>query len=434
MRKLTALVLALCMILCLAACGGGGSTPSNNGGNTVPANNSANSTENTTPTNNAANNTAVVRGAVSGKTYVNKSLDVSLKVPDTWTFADDDYIAQITGISSKLLDNTNIGKALDDGGQVMDMYAANGSGIGNMNLVLQKKPAAAALYTDEQMFKSMETTLKDQFSAAGFTISDYEVIKAKFRGEEKAVLHTILSSGSTSMDQYQVWLRPDGDYMGILTVSGIGMKDPSAVFSWFGFADGKGMENWTDFKEPEPAKDDTPSTNRPDIGKTSGTVYTNDFFNLKLTLPKGWTLMTEDQLAQYNSITTEQLRKTDFTNQVTVLYAQESKTNNSINIIINSSGDALSAFSDEQLFNLAEDSTIESLKAQGYTVKLYEVQKAKFMGEERAVIRMDLEVQGISFTEYQFWLRPEGKYCAIVTFGGVTVDPAPFYNMFSTLK
>ena len=131
MKKIFALILALCMVFSLAACGGG-STPANNAANTTPANNSAN-----TPTNNTANTEEAYRGKVTGNTYVNEPLDLKLTLPSGWTIFNDEQIAQQQGVTKEFFEGTSIEKIVDSTGSMMVFYAMKGAGINNLNIIMR---------------------------------------------------------------------------------------------------------------------------------------------------------------------------------------------------------------------------------------------------------------------------------------------------------
>ena len=93
MKKVLAMILVLCMVFGLAACGGG-STPANNTANNVaaPANNANNA-------NNASNNTEVklTRGEVNINGYTNEYFNLKFKKPTGWEIYSDETLKKQYG-------------------------------------------------------------------------------------------------------------------------------------------------------------------------------------------------------------------------------------------------------------------------------------------------------------------------------------------------
>ena len=120
-------------------------------------------------------------------------------------------------MTGELLSSTDVADFLGKNGQFMDMMLANGSS-NSVNLILQPKQEQLALYSDEQIFTLIESTLKEQFAAAGIEVSLYEPLTMQVGGQERTVLHMVLA-GDPDVNEYQIWYRDSDAYMGILTVA-----------------------------------------------------------------------------------------------------------------------------------------------------------------------------------------------------------------------
>ena len=115
------------------------------------------------------------------------------------------------------MSGTDVADFFTKNGQFMDMVLASPSG-NSINLILQPSQALLASYSDEQVFTMSESTFKSQFAAAGLTLSVYEPLTMQVGGQERTVLHMVLS-GDVDVNEYQIWYRNSDACMGILTIA-----------------------------------------------------------------------------------------------------------------------------------------------------------------------------------------------------------------------
>ena len=118
----------------------------------------------------------------------------------------------------ELFKETDVADLIAKNGQLMDLMMSSATGS-NVNLILQPNQAALKNYSDEQIFTLSEATFKAQFAAAGMDVKAYEPVEMQVGGETRTVLHITLSANGTEMEEYQIWLRPEAEYMGVLTVA-----------------------------------------------------------------------------------------------------------------------------------------------------------------------------------------------------------------------
>ena len=115
-------------------------------------------------------------------------------------------------------------------GQFTDMMMVTLAG-NSINLILQPKNALLDMYTDEQIFTLSADAMKSQFTAAGYSVETFEPVKMEIAGQERTILHMVLNAGGVMADEYQIWLRSDCDYMGILTVAILDGSDPQPILA-----------------------------------------------------------------------------------------------------------------------------------------------------------------------------------------------------------
>ena len=247
MKKLYALLLALCLMLSLAACGStpapatssetpqpaaeapAAETPAAEPAATEEPESAAPETEEPAAEEPQAEAPAQdgIRGTLLEDAYENAPLNLRIARPAGWIFYSDEQIAQVNNVTAELMSGTDVADYLNKNGQFMDMIMADAVG-NSLNLLLQPRQAALDLYSDEQIFTLSENTFRAQFSAAGMEISTFEPLTMQVGGQERTVLHMVLA-GDTEVDEYQIWYRTEADFMGILTLAIVDGSDAQPI-------------------------------------------------------------------------------------------------------------------------------------------------------------------------------------------------------------
>ena len=217
MKRLSMILLALCLMLALVACGEGNQTSSTA---KTPETTAAPETENV--------GTKELRGKVEGDAYTNEYLNLRIERPQGWTFYTEDQIAEMNGFTTELFEETDIADIVAEAGQQTDMMMSDG-GSNSLNLIIQPSLSALQTLTDEQIFQLSEETVKTQLNAVGWTIDKYEAVTMQVGGAERSVLHMAITASGVSFDEYQIWICPDGDYMATLTLALQKEMDPQPI-------------------------------------------------------------------------------------------------------------------------------------------------------------------------------------------------------------
>ena len=185
----------------------------------------------------------------------------------------------------------------------------------------------------------------------------------------------------------------------------------------------------TDAPNTDAPDTDAPETNAPDTnapgesrihGTVEGNAYINEALNLRIARPSGWTFFSEEQIAERNNMTLEFLKGTDAeellakNGQMIDMMVQDAAGSNA-NLVIQPNQAGLSAYSDQQVFELSESTYRSQMGTAGMEITEYETQTCTFLGEEKTMLRMVLKVGESELTEYQIWLRDNPDYMAVLT-------------------
>ncbi len=247
MRKFYALLLALCLLFTITACKSSNapstepSTPepesqtSDDGSSETQAPDT-DSPDSDDPTQDTPDTDApsqeVIRGVITDSVYENTLLNLRIQLPNGWVFYNDEQIAEVNNITADMLSGTDAADFIGKNGQLMDMVMTDAKG-NNTNLLLQPKPDGLDIYTDEQIFTLSEEIVKSNLSKAGMDITVYEPITMNVGGQERSVLHMVLSVNGNELEEYQLRYRNDSDYMGVLTVAILDGSDVQPILDGF---------------------------------------------------------------------------------------------------------------------------------------------------------------------------------------------------------
>lgn len=170
-----------------------------------------------------------IRGTfVEDDVYTNETLNLRVACPEGWIAYTDEQIALANNMSYEMFKDTDVGSLVKQAGQFMDMMMGEYTGS-NLNLIIQPSNPLLVNYSDEQLFSLSAEMYKAQFKAAGMEIVTYEPVTKQVGGEDRTVLHIVLSISGVTADEYQIWLRNSSEYMGILTISLLGGTDPQPI-------------------------------------------------------------------------------------------------------------------------------------------------------------------------------------------------------------
>lgn len=228
MKRTLALILALVLCLSLTACVPVLPVPTTAQPETAAPTAAPTEAATEAPATTEAQETALAHGIVEGNTYTNETLNFKFTVPEGWIFYTEDQIAAQNNLTVEMFEGTAAADALKQNGQLIDMMAAKLDGS-NASLVIQPAQAMMAIYSDKQLFELLEETYKAQFKSSGLEIKEYEVVEMPALGTEKSALRLVLEMSGVEMTEYQVWLRDNPDYYGVLTITTMADTEPEAL-------------------------------------------------------------------------------------------------------------------------------------------------------------------------------------------------------------
>ena len=231
-RKFIAIVMSMTMVMALSACGNGASTQEPATEETAVEATTEESAEAATEASVEETAEATAEesteeaaessedegefsvGTVDGNSYVNEYFGVKLGLLDGYSFVDDETLAQITGLTADMLsDNKLLAKAIEDGTATIIAYAADSTGLNNVNVTVQSNASLAnAILDEEAVLKASVDQAKSALEAQGISNITYDVVEKEVAGENHKVLKMNGEYNGIEFHNEMVNLQK-GDYM-----------------------------------------------------------------------------------------------------------------------------------------------------------------------------------------------------------------------------
>lgn len=169
-------------------------------------------------------------GTVEGNKFSSTMFGLTAEFDDNWTFASEDELAAMNGISDMSVDSTN--SAFSSTGLVYDMYVGTEEGS-NVSFIVEDLSKTNNSSLDEQGYVDASyPSLQSQLEAQGFTVENIEKTTVTFAGAETPCVKIDLSIMGINAYEYQVYKKA-GQYMGVITITGMSKGEPEELAGKF---------------------------------------------------------------------------------------------------------------------------------------------------------------------------------------------------------
>lgn len=159
MRKVIAMLLALCMVLCLCACGS------------------------------KEEEASVRTGTLDGYKYENKFLGIGCELDENWTYASQEELARMIGLTAEMFDDDYADK-LKEQDMFYDMMAVAAEGLVSINIVIQNIGLLYGTALSEEKYLDLAgEELETQLGSAGMDNIETTRITKTFAGAEHNGIH-----------------------------------------------------------------------------------------------------------------------------------------------------------------------------------------------------------------------------------------------------
>ena len=223
MKKLTAMFLALMLILSFCACG------DKDVSGTVTPQESQTGAASTVEEPEAE----FQLGVTTGGKYENKFLGIGCSLDDSWTFASQEELAQMVGTTADMFDDEKYAEQMKNIDMFYDMYAAADEGLVTINVVIQNLGVLYGAAISEEKFIELSLEgLDEQLGSAGFVLQGSEVGTMTFAGEERTALHISCTYQDVPYYCQQIIIK-QGEYMSIITLASFYEDNTASMVDYF---------------------------------------------------------------------------------------------------------------------------------------------------------------------------------------------------------
>ena len=215
MKKITAMLLTLLMLLTMAACGQ--KEPEQTGGTVEPG---ATPDQSVTGQVDAAEQGGETPelGAVNGGTYTNTFAGIGCTLDETWVFYTEEQIAEINGFLTEGTSDGEMRQLMEENQSVYDMYASSTDGLMTMNVVFQNMGLLFGTTMSAQDYVELSAEqLPDAMGTYGFEDVTASVTTAEFAGAECPAIAITATVQDTPMYELLVCMK-EGNYIYCVTL------------------------------------------------------------------------------------------------------------------------------------------------------------------------------------------------------------------------
>ena len=214
MKKLTAMLLVLVMMLSLCACG-----EKNVSGTVSPQ-------EEQTEVD-------FQLGVTTGGKYESTFLGIGCSLDDSRSFASQEELAQMIGATAEMFDNEEYAEQMKNTDMFYDMAAAADDGLVNINIIIQNMGLLYGMaLSEEKYIEISQEGLEEQLSSAGFTLEGVEAGTVTFAGQERSGLHITCTYQGIAYYCQQVYIK-QGNYMSVITLASFFEDDTDSMLDYF---------------------------------------------------------------------------------------------------------------------------------------------------------------------------------------------------------
>lgn len=257
MKKIVALLLALCMVAALCACGSESKTDEDmnkapeqqetapqpetkpeEAPETKPEEKVEEKPEEKAeeeaeekPEEEKSENGGYEKGTVNGLKYENKVLGISCTFTDSWYIATEEDIAEIMGITADLLTDTAMEESIESGNAVCDLYAMDAD-YSTLNIQVTKFDSVfermqLAVLSEEELvdgvLEEFETSGEDQiiYSSLGIEGGKMEKSTVKIDGKDHFCIRLsgVIPAEEGDLPIFETMIfKTSGKYMGNITI------------------------------------------------------------------------------------------------------------------------------------------------------------------------------------------------------------------------
>ncbi len=165
-------------------------------------------------------------GRMEGGVYTNSYVGLRCTLDTDWIYYGVEELQEVPGNIGEMMSGSELGDAMANYTQVMDMMAENTDMLTSINVVYVKQSladrAAYLSMTEEQIIDSVlaqKDAMIDAYNQAGITVKSMDKVTVTFMGQQRTALRTEAEVSGIAYYTLQFFYHHLGSYSVTLTVS-----------------------------------------------------------------------------------------------------------------------------------------------------------------------------------------------------------------------
>lgn len=225
LKKVVALLMAICMIFGVTACG------TSNEDVRGEIKNEGETSDNENEGADDEEKIVLSQGVSSGTTYESQFMNIGWTLPEDWVFMTEEEMASMNQAVADMLGNEDIASQIEDGETFCDMSAYNLAGD-TINIQIEKLSASAAVLLDEGAYADISLEqLPAAFEPLGYSVK-CEKKDITFVGKTHVGINVELGYQGVSVYEKMVLVKV-GQYMCVITAASTSLEVIDAIFNNF---------------------------------------------------------------------------------------------------------------------------------------------------------------------------------------------------------
>lgn len=248
MKKYLAIMLALCMVLSLCACGSEPSAPANEPAQAAVEEPAAEAPAEAAPAEEPAveesaeilaqqaienEDESFALGTIDGNSYINEFFGIACEFDSAWEVLDRAGLDEMSGLTSELIPEGKYRELLENSNVIYDLYASADGGLNTVNGNITKlNPIQALLIDEDAMVDQSMSMIPDLLSQQGLTVTSCEKVTVTLAGlEHPGILVVADYSGFAFYELITV--IQSGSFYYCLTSASLMEDNTGAIFEMF---------------------------------------------------------------------------------------------------------------------------------------------------------------------------------------------------------
>jgi len=172
-------------------------------------------------------------GKVVGNVYTNEYAGLTFTAPDGWTFASDEEIADLMGISMDLVTENEAAQKIAELTTVYGMMAKSADQLSNVQVVFENTALSGSKLSAEEYVEIIASQLDTVYDDFGATYEASDIRTIKIGANEYIYMDIFVDLGGVVLEQGYACRKVDSKYMANIVITAYEEGGAAALLECF---------------------------------------------------------------------------------------------------------------------------------------------------------------------------------------------------------